>query len=278
MFGYVRVNEDALSPEEKKRFSAFYCGLCHALNARYGWTARLTLSYDMTFLAILLNSLYEPDMSEGLSACPRHPGKRHVRYVSAVIDYAADMTMALTHQKALDDWKDERSLKGFTGAKATSGRYARIKALYPEKIAAVEAGLASLSELEKGGCLSIDPPANAFGSILGALFTYKPDDLWAGSLEQVGAGLGRFIYLMDAYDDLEADYRAGRYNPLLPLRGDAAFEEKCRDYLTLLIADATTAFEQLPLVSDLGLLRNILYSGVWAKYQYLQKRREKGRA
>ena len=65
MFGFVVANQQALSPEELQRYRAVYCGLCRALGSRHGATARLTLTYDMTFLILLLNSLYEPEETCG---------------------------------------------------------------------------------------------------------------------------------------------------------------------------------------------------------------------
>ena len=86
----------------------------------------------------------------------------------------------------------------------------------------------------------------------------------------IGEGLGRFIYLMDAYDDLPADLRHKRYNPFAARHEDAAFETLVLDSLTLVIAECTQAFEMLPLVQDVDILRNILYSGVWTRYRQKQ--------
>ena len=277
MFGYVTVNREALSEAEERRFRAFYCGLCHALGRRHGATGCLALSYDMAFLALTLSSLYEPETTFAVSRCAPHPSKKHEFAQNSVIDYAADMTVALAHQKALDDWMDERSIVGLSGARATKSRYTRIAKAYPQKVSVIERCLSDLSELQKSGCLAIDPPANAFGALLGEIFVYR-QDIWSDTLRRMGEGLGRFVYLMDAYEDLDADQRAGRYNPLIGMRDDPDFEERCKAFLTLLIADATEAFEKLPLVEDIGLLRNILYSGVWAKYQCIRRKRDgKGR-
>ena len=108
--------------------------------------------------------------------------------------------------------------------------------------------------------------------MLGAIYRYR-EDLWADTLQRIGEGLGRFIYLMDAYDDLEADLRRGRYNPLKDMSLQDDYEDRVLESLTLLIAESTDAFETLPLVKDMDILRNILYAGCWTRYRQKQMRR-----
>ena len=272
MFGYVMVNWETLSQEERKRFRAYYCGLCRALGNRYGATGRLALSFDMTFLAALLSSLYEPETRQGRGRCVVHPNKPHDYLENPLMDYAADMTIALAYHKALDDWRDDKKLSGKSQARLLHARYRRIEALYPRQLAAIRQAMEQLNALEKENCQAIDPPVNASGAMLGEIFVYKKD-MWSDTLRQTGSALGRFVYLMDAYDDLEADIKKGRYNPLTAMSQGPGFEERIRDYLTLLLGEGAVAFEQLPLVEDLSILRNILYSGVWTKYQAIQRKR-----
>lgn len=272
MFGYVMVNWETLSQEERKRFRAYYCGLCRALGNRYGATGRLALSFDMTFLAALLSSLYEPETRQGRGRCMVHPNKPHDYLENPFVDYAADMTIALAYHKALDDWRDDKRLAGKSQARLLQTRYRRIQSLYPRQLEAIRQAMEQLGALEKENCQAIDPPANASGAMLGEIFVYKKD-MWSDTLRQTGSALGRFIYLMDAYDDLEADIKKGRYNPLTAMSQRPGFEERIRDYLTLLLGEGAVAFEQLPLVEDLSILRNILYSGVWTKYQAIQRKR-----
>ncbi|MDO4546511.1 MAG: DUF5685 family protein [Clostridia bacterium] len=272
MFGYILVNKQTLTEEETKRFSSFYCGLCRALGRRFGTTCRLALSFDMTFLAILLTSLYEPETTASQGRCIVHPNKRRCFLDNTFIDYAADMTILLSYHKALDDWNDERSIAARTRAGMLKSRYSNMAGLYPRQIAAIETGLKNLREIEKAQDASIDPPANAFGQMLGEVFVYRKD-VWSDTLRQMGEAIGRFIYLMDAYDDVLDDKRKKSYNPLVAISDKPDFEDKCFEYLTLMIGDGTLAFEKLPLVDDISILRNILYSGVWTKYQALKRER-----
>ena len=71
---------------------------------------------------------------------------------------------------------------------------------------------------------------------------------------------------MDAYDDLKRDQRKGAYNPLKNLSTQPGYEEEMKEIFELLLAQCAHSFERLPCVEDADLLRNILYSGVWLKY------------
>ncbi len=273
MFGYIITNPEALPKERQQRFRAVYCGLCATLRRRHGLTGSATLSYDMTFLALLLNALYEPGEQSGRERCPTHPVKAHSYVLSPVMDYVADMNVALVYYKCLDNWRDDRNVLAAGEGVLLKRAYRRVGAAYPEKCAAIEAWLEDIHAIEEQKRLEIDPPVNATGKLLGELFVYPGDDTWSEDLRAVGDGLGRFIYFMDAYDDLPGDLRKGRYNPLKVLRDREDYEELCRSAMTMMVADASEAFERLPVVLDADILRNVLYSGVWSKYAYLQNKR-----
>ena len=110
MFGYVVVNKPELKFREFDVYRAYYCGLCHSLSKRHGLSGQLTLSYDMTFLVILLSSLYEPEHSVTSKRCIVHPLKRQNIISSEFTDYVADMNVILSYFKCLDDWHDDRSV------------------------------------------------------------------------------------------------------------------------------------------------------------------------
>ena len=140
-----------------------------------------------------------------------------------------------------------------------------IRARWPRQTAAITAQLEALNVLEKAGSHDLDALCRAFGDLLGAVFACR-EDIWAPTLQAMGRGLGGFIYLMDAYDDLPRDKRRGAYNPLRELSTHPDYEEEMLDIFELLLARCAQNFERLPCVEDADLLRNILYSGVWLKY------------
>ena len=107
MFGYVTANWKELTKEQQRRYGAVYCGICRRIRVQAGNTARLGLSYDMAFLALLLMSLYEPEETAGEKACLMHPLKKRPWVDNKYIQYAADMNVVLGYYNCLDDWQDD---------------------------------------------------------------------------------------------------------------------------------------------------------------------------
>ena len=277
MFGYIIANQKLLSEEQKARYKGCYCGLCRALRDRHGFFGRLALTYDMTFLVLVLSSLYEPEETAGMNRCPVHPLKRRPWFSTEFTDYAADLNLLLAWWNLLDDWVDERKHPQWMLYKALSGRCERLELQYPRQSAAIRHQLQNLRRFEAGEEASPDRAADCFGALMGELFAVKEDDHWTPVLRQMGRGLGRFIYIMDACIDFEEDRRKGRPNPLLALDCGDRDREGDEALLRMLLSEGTEAFERLPLEQDLGLMRNILYSGVWQKYnQAFSRRRARG--
>jgi len=274
MFGYVITNCKTLSEADRIRFKAMYCGMCKTLHMRYGNLGRFTLSYDMTFLALVLSALQEPDEIIGQEKCLPHPIKPHDYILTPQMEYAVDMNIALAYHKCADNWQDDHNPVFAAAKKALEGAYRKACSFHPDQCRAIEDWMRGIREIEKNGIEEIDPPMNLTGHMLGTLFSYE-GGFWSDALYRMGDGLGRFIYFMDAYDDLKKDIRKNKYNPLKPMMQQENFEELCKDGLTMMIADCADAFEELPVVKDADLIRNILYSGVWAKYGYLQNKKAK---
>lgn len=274
MFGYVLANCKTLTDEQRQRFKAFYCGMCRTIKHRYGNIERMTLSNDMTFLALVLSALYEPDEQEGKEKCLPHPIKPHDYVQTPVMEYAADMNVALAYHKCRDNWQDDKNPVFAAGAAALKSAYKKACGYRPEKCAIIERWMDDISAYEKSGVEEIDPPVNMTGRMMGILFQYQ-DDIWAKNLFRMGDALGRFIYFMDAYDDLRSDVKHKKYNPLKSIMNQDDYETVCRDVLMMMIADCAEEFECLPIIRDADLIRNIIYSGVWSKYGYIQAKKEK---
>jgi len=117
MFGYLIAAADVLEENQKQRYKACYCGLCRSLEKCYGQAARLTLNYDVSFLVLLLSSLYEPEESRDSRRCLRHPLEAQHFVTSEISDYAAGMNVALAYLKCLDNWHDDKKLSALTEAK-----------------------------------------------------------------------------------------------------------------------------------------------------------------
>ena len=265
MFGYIMVNHYILSKEDNDRYQALYCGLCKRLGEFYGMSGRMTLTYDMTFLSMLLSSLYHEDEFTGAQKCLIHPLRSHGYVYSAATDYAADLSLVLACYKCLDDWNDDHNILARNRGRALQKKAMHIATRWPRQCAAIKNGIANLSEMERVNEMNPDLPANCFGAIMGELFVREEDE-YAPTLRRLGSALGRFIYMMDAVDDLRGDIKHERYNPLVSLTNTDFIP-----MLTLLIGECTTEYETLPLQRNISLLKNILYSGVWMKYRLKER-------
>ncbi|MBQ8279626.1 MAG: hypothetical protein IJZ23_07275 [Roseburia sp.] len=276
MFGYININGTGLSEENRKAYQAYYCGLCRQLKSDCGRKGQMLLSYDLTFLVVLLTGLYELENKETEFICPLHPTKKKTAYINEATEYAADMNLVLAYHNFVDDWKDDRSYAKKAFVKILDKDYARIMAKYPRQVAALEHYMQETAALEKRGEQNLDVVAGLSGEMLGEIFSWK-DDVWKEELKTLGFYMGKFIYLMDAYEDLEKDRKNNAYNPLLYMEkgNDQEFETFCKLLLTSMISECAKSFERLPILMHADILRNILYSGVWTKYEYLQLKKKK---
>ena len=271
MFGYVMANLPELDKETQRRYGSVYCGICRRIREQSCNTARLGLSYDMAFLALLLMSLYEPEEESGKNACRLHPIAKRPWVDNEYIRYGADMNVLLAYYNAMDDYADEKKPVAKVMASVFSKGLPEIRERYPRQCDAVEACLQELSRLEEEGCDSPDLPANCFGQLMGELLVYR-EDLWSETLRQMGMALGRYIYLADAAVDYRRDARKKQYNPFLAM-GMGEDWSRWEQYLVLAMGRCTEYFERLPLVQDKKLLDNILYSGIWVEYRRRQGRK-----
>lgn len=265
MFGYVAAAEASLTDAQRQRYRSCYCGLCRCIGQQYGAAQRIALNYDMTFLILLLSSLYEPEETHENIRCLIHPMEGHAAWSSDVTEYAAAMNMILAYYNCMDDWHDDKSLRAALQMKFFRRAASQAGAQYPLQASAIKTCIEQLSSYEKNNVHDPDLCANTFGSLMGQLFIWK-EDRWSDTLQQMGAALGRFIYLVDAVIDLKKDQQNGSYNPLLFRSINDSDQSSFYPVLKLLIGECTEAFECLPLVQDIDLLRNILYSGVWVRY------------
>ena len=268
MFGYVMPRMEDLTQEERERYHAAYCGVCRALGERFGQRCRVALTYDMTFLAILLSALYEPETTDETHRCLAHPVKKRRMIRSKYTDYVADMNVLLSYYKALDDWIDDHNVLKLAFSKIINSRHDD----YREKADAIASLLNELGTREKENETNIDTMAGIFGNIMAVLFVPQKDQ-WSKSLERMGFFLGKFIYILDAYDDLENDIKKKKYNPFKSVCKESGFDDNIKAMLTMMMAECSKEFETLPIIEHANILRNILYAGVWSVYYRRLKER-----
>ena len=269
MFGFVTASFKELTKEQKSRYGAVYCGICHAIKDHASQLSRINLSYDMTFLALLLMSLYEPTEQWHTNRCGIHPLRKRPWTDNEFVHYAADMNIALAYYNCLDDWQDDGNHLKKWMANYLHQFLPPIQEKYSRQCNAIETCIHQLSQLEQANCTNPDEPANCFGVLMAELLVYE-EDLWAQNLRETGMALGRFIYLADATVDFVSDQRKKKYNPFVT--ADIGNRQQQEQHLLLAMGRCSTYYEKLPLVQDKALLDNILYSGVWTNLG--QKRKE----
>lgn len=216
MFGYVRPALQDLPEAETARFRAMYCGLCHTLSRRYGQAARFILNYDFTYLAILLSDGAE---GETLAArCYTSPVKKRPYLASdAAMELAADESVILAYWQLRDGVADHELLPGLkyrAGAGLLNAAYQKAAAYRPDFDRAVRRQLTLLSELERENAPSMDRAADTFAVLLAGAASETADPVRRRVLEQLLYHLGRWVYLIDAADDLKKDAESGGYNPV----------------------------------------------------------------
>ncbi|MCT4541983.1 MAG: DUF5685 family protein [Vallitalea sp.] len=260
MFGYVQIDKLELKVREYMTYKGYYCGLCMALKHNYGNVSRFTLNYDMTYLIIILTSLYEPENNCCTKRCIAHPQNKQLMINNEVSDYAAALNIMLAYNNLKDDWKDEHSIKSLSIMMLLKKAYNKARKKYPDKNELIIKSIKELETLEKNRCNDIEKVSNVFGKLMGNLMTYK-EDHWKVCLNSIGLYLGKYIYILDAYDDIEKDKKNNSYNPFNLLQKDDV-EEYAKNLLNLNLSFLDNELDKLPLIKEKPILDNIIYSGI----------------
>lgn len=272
MFGYIIINKAEMKFKEFDVYHSYYCGICRDLKRKYGAAGQLSLSYDMTFLAILLTGLYEPETRQGSCKCIAHPFENHETRNNIFTEYAADMNALFACYKCRDDWEDEKKLWRLVYGKILEGKTGKQLQIYQEKLKKISLMMQDFSEAEQSGNADIDVLAGLFGKVMAEIMTPREDE-WSDNLRTLGFFLGKFIYLCDAYEDVEKDNKKGAFNPLKRRYESPDFEEECKTILMMMMSECCREFEKLPILENVEILRNILYSGVWCRYEAVHEKR-----
>lgn len=267
MFGYVTPEKSELKIKEYEVFKAYYCGLCRSIG-RKSTLSRAGLTYDMTFLALLLSSIYSEDLEVRKGFCPVK--MKRIAYLTEdkCLDYAAYMNILLCNRKLMDNYKDDKNLIYLAGASLVKNKKSEQE--FINKVNAVDSCLEEINRLEKEGCRDIDEISHHFARLTEEIFTFR-DDNNSKILSNMGYNLGKWIYIIDAYDDMQSDIKSNSYNAILK-----SFNYKNQELnsykqeilenieFTLLrcLEQTSAAYELLNLKRNKGLLDNIIYLGL----------------
>lgn len=271
MFGYITINKPELKIKDFDLYQSYYCGLCRGLKNTYGLIEEICVNYDMTFLALVLSGLYEPEEKAEDRKCLLHPFAKHDMITNECTEYAADMSLILMYYKCEDDWHDEKNKKRGALKMLLQASMKKVRKKYPQKCKFIKTRLKKLRKLEEAQETNLDLMSGLFGEIMGQIFEYKQDE-WSEDLSKMGYYLGKFIYIMDAYDDLEEDLSKGQYNPLVRLKDREDFHDYMEQILKMMMAQCARHFERMPILLHGDLLRNIIYGGVWNAFEMKRKK------
>lgn len=271
MFGYIRAVKPQMKCLEYDLYRGVYCGLCRQLGADYGQFSRFSLTYDCTLLAMLGLAL-TGDLGSRFhwQGCIANPVKKKwIHTCHPMLSYAAGVNVLLTAQKlqdALEDSSPGRRAALLPLLPALSHMAKKARARYPRLGELVEEYGRSQREVESQATASIDRAADPTGRVLaGICRELSQDPSTQRVLDRLGYHLGRYVYVMDALDDLEEDRQKGGYNVLL-LRFPESSLEEIRDYAKMTvnasIAQVAAAYELLELKSYRSILNNIVYLGL----------------
>lgn len=265
MFGYINIYKDELKVKDYNVFRAYYCGLCKALGRRYNQMVRLGLNYDLTFLGILLDSVYDEETDFENLGCIKNISKKKTVVRNKAVDFASDMSIILTYYKLADDIKDDKSIKALFAAVPYWFAMKKLEGKYGDAVRNIKAYLDELSVLEKEKCGEIDRCAHPFASIMKEIFSAS-----SSSLGAIGYELGRYIYIVDACDDMDDDLKSGAYNPLniaydYDGKPNDELKDKIKNSIYLTLSFVACEYEKLPKFKNKEILDNIIYLGIRAK-------------
>lgn len=301
MLGYVTPERPELKIKEYEIYSGYYCGLCKSIGKRYGQLPRLALNYDLVLLALILAGINSKPDQVKIERCPVHPiKKRTIVYDSPEIDYAADILLLLAYFKFKDDYQDDHDIKSAIGIVFFKKIFKRLTETKRDKATVVYEKLEELAKLEQECCPSLDAAAEPFAKLMEEVF--DPSDLSLNQIiyseeaklhfRKIGYHLGKWIYLIDAYDDIEDNIKNGSYNPLIyqfhllqsPQKTETAeeFKDRIKDRvefnLTCYLAEMAKSCEELPFRKNQGLIENIFYFGLLRKTEEILKKGNKDNA
>lgn len=282
MFGYIKPCRGQIGEKNFAVFNAYYCGLCKAMGKCCSQASRLGLNYDVTFLALVLSSASDDKYEEHSERCIIHPFSKKVCVKDdAAVDYSAYMGVMLSYLKFADDWHDEKSLKALLCMAFFKAGVHKAKKKYGEEYLYIKERLNELSKLENEKSGDIDKCADCFAKILKRLFApdFIKDENTRRALEWMGYNIGRWIFVLDALDDIKNDFRTGSYNPFLKDFDGGNIELYCcqkakelETTLTLTLENAASGFDLLELYKNNETIGKIIYDSLRIKQAQILKK------
>lgn len=268
MFGYVKINKMDLTFREYEHYRGYYCGLCKTLKDEHGEASRLTLNYDVTFLVVLLSGIYFTDEKVFNEGCITNPLKKKRKVKSEITSYCADMNILLSYYKIYDNLIDENRIIDKFAYNTYKKLFDKVNLKHEKKSKIIKENLDKLNSLEKENCDNIDLVSNTFGNVMAEVFSYKNDEN-EEILRNIGFNIGKYIYILDAFCDLDKDIKKNRYNPFISYKDKKEeLKELVDEILKMCLGVLVRNIDLLDINKNLGIIENIVYSGMYERYVY----------
>lgn len=273
MFGYVTPFKPDLKIREYEAYKSIYCGLCRELGKQYGPFARLTLSYDFAFLAMFEFAVKNKMPEFQNCRCAVNPlKKKNCAKNCGELEFSSSMAMIMLYFKVVDNIRDSKGLKKLCWLLLkpfSTSAYKKAKKKYPKVEESIRLAMDKQYKLERNGDCCVDEAADPTATALAAVCS-NMDENKRAELERFGYFLGRWVYLIDALDDIEDDAKTGNYNPFLNGCGNTLEEMKeyAKGSINITAAELQLAFEKL----DINVFKPIIYNVVYFGLADTQKR------
>lgn len=280
MYGYVVPDKSELSMRDFVLYRSFYCGLCKLTGKVYGQFPRFTTNYDMTFFAALLHDLCKQEVKFYEKACVLNPFKKKLTVdINPLMEKIGAANIILSYYKAEDGVRDreggaKRLVRGML-----KKPHALAAAACPDIEDTVRTRYEELTALEREGASGIDRTAHPFAEMLKGVGAACLGDKADENKLSLLYNLGKFVYLVDAADDIDEDAAKRRYNPLIAefgydkKVGRRGFFEKNSAALEFAFATVVNriaeSFNKIEFTECYDLLKNIVYLGMRRKVNRL---------
>ncbi|MEI6100703.1 MAG: DUF5685 family protein [Eubacteriales bacterium] len=263
MFGYIHPRKCELRVHEYETYKAYYCGLCKTLLHTYSAAATAVVNFDCTFLYLLGDSLASSENQLTRCKCLLHPVERKMQITVPAAAYPAAVNVLLAYYKIKDDVADGKAQMALVQPFLVSASH-RAAREYPATDQFIKTMNDELGRIQAAHSGSIDEAAHPFAHLLGTLFRELSVDE-SENLYGLGYNLGRWIYIIDAADDIQKDIKNGSYNVFAEKYGDAGhpgIRREAEFNLFFSLAKASEAYARMSLLKNKGILDNILYLGL----------------
>jgi hypothetical protein len=286
MYGYITLDKLNMYFKDHVLYRAFYCGNCLLTKKMHGGTARLTTNYDMTFMQVLLHSFLGPLPEYDERRCVFSPKKKLTVRDNPLMRDTVDLNILFAYHKLNDDVTDGGGAKKRLARSALKRPYARAKKRLPECDGIITEKYGELRELEKENCASIDRAAHPFSEMLRDTARAVAKDKYTDRFGSLCYNIGKYIYLMDALDDIGEDSRSGNYNPFLARYPDFSsrsgfFSDHGGEIGFVMNSAINTCirdYQELGLTEGKDLLDNIIHRALRKKYKELISSKKKLKA